>query len=73
MFPRRRYIPGMNRTRNLADPDYEPTDEDLAELMRSAFAGLKEAREESLREMRARIARMSEEVLRGAKPGGSEG
>ena len=41
---------------NLADPAYEPTDEDLARLMREAFAGLADAREESLRAMRARIA-----------------
>lgn len=41
--------------KNLADPDYEPSDEDFAELLRSAFAGLREAHEASLREMRARI------------------
>ena len=41
---------------NFAAPEYEPTDEDLAEGMREAFAGLSEAREQSLREMRARIA-----------------
>jgi hypothetical protein len=46
----------MARPRNFADPDYEPTDKDLRELMREAFAGLREAREQSLREMRARIA-----------------
>lgn len=48
---------------NLADPDYEPTDEDLERLMRDAFAGIREAREESLRQMRERIARLSAEVL----------
>lgn len=41
---------------NFADPDYEPTDEDLAELMHEAFAGVTEAHEQSLRELRARIA-----------------
>ena len=41
--------------KNLADPEYEPSDEDFAELMRASFAGLREAREASLREMRARI------------------
>ena len=40
---------------NFADPAYEPSDEDFARLMRESFAGLREAREESLREMRARI------------------
>ena len=41
---------------NFADPEYEPTDEELAELMHEAFSGIQEAREQSLREMRARIA-----------------
>jgi hypothetical protein len=41
---------------NLADPAYEPSDEDLTGLMHEAFAGLREAREQSLVEMRARIA-----------------
>lgn len=41
---------------NLADPAYEPSDEDLARPMRDAFAGIADAREESLRAMRARIA-----------------
>ncbi len=46
----------MRRNTNFADPSYEPTDEELAELMHEAFAGIKEAREKSLVEMRARIA-----------------
>jgi hypothetical protein len=54
----------MNRAPvNLADPDQEPTDEDFARLMRDAFAGIREAQEASLVEMRARIARMQKEVL----------
>lgn len=40
---------------NLADPDYEPSDEDIARLMRDAFVGLAKTREESLRAMAARI------------------
>ncbi len=40
---------------NLADPACEPSDEDFARLMRTCFAGLRDAREQSLREMRARI------------------
>ncbi|GDX83257.1 hypothetical protein LBMAG42_50680 [Deltaproteobacteria bacterium] len=43
---------------NLADPDYEPSDDDLARLMHDAFSGLRDAREESLRAMRARIERL---------------
>jgi len=47
---------------NLADPDYEPSDEDIAGLMRSAFGGLKEAREKSLVEMRDRIKLRQTEI-----------
>lgn len=52
----------MKRPVNLADPEQEPTDEDFARLMRDAFAGIREAREASLVDMRARIARMQVEV-----------
>jgi hypothetical protein len=48
--------------RNLADPEYEPSDEDLARLMHEAFAGVAEAHDESLRAMRARIQRLQTEV-----------
>jgi hypothetical protein len=50
--------------RNLADPAYEPSDEDLAVLMREAFANVKRQRavaDEALRERisveRARTSR----------------
>lgn len=46
----------MGPARNLADPDDEPTDAELAELMRAAFAEVADARARSLQEMRARIA-----------------
>ena len=49
--------------RNLASPDYEPSDADLVELMREAFAGVREANEESLRRLRERIAARGAEVL----------
>ncbi len=49
--------------RNMASADYEPTDADLIELSREAFAGIPEAREESLRLMRERIARRGTELL----------
>jgi hypothetical protein len=52
----------MSARTNLADPDYEPSDDDLARLMHDAFAGLRDAREESLREMRARIERLQVEA-----------
>lgn len=46
----------MSARGNLADPAYEPSDEDLAGLMHDAFEGVREAREESLRTMRDRAA-----------------
>ncbi len=48
---------------NLADPTFEPTDEDLAGLMRASFAGLAQAREQSLREMRRRIELLELEAI----------
>lgn len=53
---RRGYSPRMSVRVNLADPAYEPSDEDLTGLMHEAFAGLPEAHEQSLLEMRTRIA-----------------
>lgn len=47
---------------NLADPAYEPSDEDLGRLMHDAFSGLGPAREESLTAMRARIERLQAEA-----------
>ena len=54
--------------RNLADPDYEPSDEDLNELMQRAFAHVPmqeaerraRAREDIARERRAVLARLRE-------------
>lgn len=40
---------------NLADPCYEPSDDDFARLMQAAFADLPRAHEESLRQIRQRI------------------
>ena len=51
-------IPAMVARMNLADPAYEPSDDDLARLMHDAFEGLRDSREESLRTMRARIERL---------------
>ena len=52
----------MAVARNLADPAYEPSDDELVGLMHDAFGGLKEAREVSLTEMRERIARLEQEA-----------
>jgi hypothetical protein len=49
---------------NLADPDFEPTDEQLIELSKRAFAGVKERHEAVLTKLRADIAVRSAEVLR---------
>jgi hypothetical protein len=43
-------------SRNLADPSYEPTDEELAELMRRANEDATRGRIEAERELHARIA-----------------
>lgn len=40
---------------NLADPDFEPTDEDFAELCRSAFAEVNDQHEKCLLALRASI------------------
>jgi hypothetical protein len=52
----------MDARGNLADPAYEPTDDDLAGLMHAAFAHVAEAHEDSLRSMRARIERLQAEA-----------
>jgi hypothetical protein len=54
----------MKREPNLADPDFEPTDEELAELMRRAFAHIPIADQRRLGEMRARIRAGQAEVRR---------
>ena len=48
---------------NLADPDFEPSDDELKGLMTRAFAGVREAKERNLVEMRARIARLEVEAM----------
>ena len=49
---------------NLADPSFEPTDEQLQELSKRAFAHLADARREVDARLREEIARLSEQVLR---------
>ena len=41
--------------RNFGSADYEPTDEDLAELMHEAFAGVREANERGLAGLREQV------------------
>ncbi len=40
---------------NLADPDFEPTDAQLLGLSTRAFAGVREAHERQLRELRTQV------------------
>lgn len=47
---------------NLADPSYEPTDEELQELSRSAFQNVAKQHEEALSRLRAEIAKLSAEA-----------
>lgn len=48
---------------NLADPSFEPSDAQLAELSRLAFAGVAEARRVALAKLRAQIAVESRRVM----------
>lgn len=41
---------------NLADPEYEPTDEELSELVRRAFSDVASSNEAALRKVHAEIA-----------------
>ncbi|HWO22807.1 MAG TPA: hypothetical protein VNO30_28805 [Kofleriaceae bacterium] len=49
---------------NLADPEFEPTDEQLAELFKRAFADVGSKHRESLARLRAEIARLRIEARR---------
>lgn len=47
----------MPRYKNLADPDFEPSDEQLLELTMRAFAHIREENVASNQEMQDRIAK----------------
>ena len=49
---------------NLADPDFEPTDEQLMELSKRAFADVRERHEAALARMHADIAARGAQLLR---------
>jgi hypothetical protein len=53
----------MDQPKRLADPAFEPTDEDLVGLSKRAFAHIPAAREASLRKMRDEIAAASKSAL----------
>jgi len=50
--------------RNLADPSYEPSDEDFAELTQKAFAGVRDQNEAALAKLRAAVEKARAEALR---------
>jgi hypothetical protein len=53
----------VSDVKNLADPAFEPTDEDLIGLSKRAFAHVRKTHEESLRRLRAEIAAAREAAL----------
>jgi len=62
----------VSELKRLADPAFEPTDEDLVGLAKRAFAHVREAQEDSLRKLRAEIAAARQaalERLRLRRPG----
>jgi hypothetical protein len=48
---------------NLSDPDFEPTDEQLAGLCARAFAGVPEARRRAMAKLREDIAAARHEAM----------
>jgi hypothetical protein len=61
-------LPAFTYTRamtiDLADPSFEPTDDELIGLSRRAFAGVKAQNAEMLRLLRERIAKEPDEAER---------
>ena len=49
---------------NLADPEFEPTDEQLVGLSVRAFAGVRAAHDAALARLRAQISEARDETLR---------
>jgi hypothetical protein len=49
---------------NLADPNFEPTDEQLMQLSREAFAGIQKTTEENNQQLRTRIAHARAEAFK---------
>ena len=48
---------------NFADPDYEPTDDDLVRLSHEAFAEVRQANDAALAALRREIVARGERVL----------
>jgi hypothetical protein len=58
------YLSGMRDAINLADPAFEPTDEQLIGLSKRAFAGVAAKHEAVLARLRAEIRAMSALVMK---------
>lgn len=65
---RPRYASVMLAPGNLADPDFEPSDDDLMGLSKRAFSGVREQRERALDKLRAEIDTARAEILRQFAP-----
>jgi hypothetical protein len=55
--------PETARWQAATDADFEPSDEELAGLMKRAFAGIKEAERARLAKLRSDVAKAREEAL----------
>jgi hypothetical protein len=53
----------MARVTNFGDPSYEPTDEELAELMHEAFADIPARNAAALAKIHDDIAKLREEAM----------
>jgi hypothetical protein len=53
----------MRRVTNFGDPSYEPTDEELAELMHEAFADVPAQGAAALAKVHEEVARLREEAF----------
>lgn len=53
----------MSRVANFGDPSFEPTDEDLAELMHEAFAEVPARNAAALARIHSEVARLREDAL----------
>jgi len=58
------YLSGVDDAINLADPDFEPTDEQLIGLSKRAFADVTANHEAALAKLRAEIAVARVQVLK---------
>ena len=52
---------------NLANPEFEPTDEQLMQLSKVAFAGLHSANEQRLRQLRSNVLEARVEAFKAFK------